>query len=153
MANTPGVCNSFKHQVMNGIHVLGNGGPTRTAGVVDDVKAALYLASASLSPSTTTVYTTTGECSGSGYTAGGVAVTNDNAPSLSGNAGCWTPSASIVFPAFTSGSNVDTVLIYNDTQGDKAIKICSFTAQNPVSASLTLTMPANVSGSALLQIL
>ena len=78
MANTAGICNNFKFEVMTGIHALGpgTGVPARTAATADVVKCALFLASGSLSPSTTTAYSATSEVANSGsYTAGGATVT------------------------------------------------------------------------------
>jgi hypothetical protein len=155
VANTAGVSNSFKYEVMLGLHQLGAvtlvSRSSLTAPTTDSLKAALYLASATTN-ATNAVYTVTGEATtGSGYTAGGIAVTNATAPSLSSTTGVWTPSASLVYTTVTTGS-VDAVMIYNSTQGNRAIEICTFTAQSPVAATLTLTMPVNSAGTALLNI-
>lgn len=149
MANSAGVSNSFKSEILKGIHALGTT-VTRGATTADTVKAALYNSSASIGPSTAT-YTATGEASGSGYTAGGVTVTNGTAPSTSSGVGIWTPSASLVYTTVSIGP-VDCVLFYNSTQGDKTIEVCTFTAQTPVAATLTLTMPTHDSTNALLRI-
>jgi hypothetical protein len=155
MSNSAGVSNNFKHEILRGEHQLGAATLTSrsslTSPTTDSLKAALYLASASIGPGTA-AYTATGEASGSGYSAGGVAVTNGTTPSLDGTTGIWTPSASIVFTTISPPSAVDAIMIYNDTQGDKAIEVCTFTAQTPVAATLTLTMPANAAATALLRI-
>jgi hypothetical protein len=155
MANTAGVANSFKHEILRGEHQLGAATLTSrsslTAPDTDVVKAALYATSASISASTA-AYTATGETSGSGYTAGGVVVTNANTPQLTGTVGHWTPSASIVFTTISPPAEVNCILLYNDTQGDKAIEVCTFTGQTPVAATLTLTMPTNDNSTALLRI-
>lgn len=154
MANTAAVCNSFKREILNGEHQFGT--PTLTsrtsltAPTVDSFKAALYLSSATVNKSTT-VYSSTGEATGTGYTAGGIAVTNATAPTLSTDTAVWTPSASLVYTTVSIGP-VDAVLIYNDTQGDKAVEVCTFSAQTPVAATLTLTMPTNDASNALLRI-
>jgi len=154
MANSAGVCISFKAEVMMGYHQLGQ--PTlgtarsTTTPTNDTIKCALYLASASITPSTT-AYTATGEVSGGSYAAGGVTVTNANPPVVNSTAGCWTPSASIVFPSATLAS-FDTALLYNSSQGNRAIAVYTFTAQTITAGVLTLTMPANTIGNALLQI-
>lgn len=154
MANSAGVCVSFKSEVMMGYHQLG--APTLTsrgsltAPTNDTFKMALYLASASISPSTT-AYTATGEVSGGSYAAGGVAVTNATSPTTNSTAGVWTPSASVVFPSATLAS-FDTALLYNSTQGNRAVAVYTFTAQTITAGVLTLTMPANTIGNALLQI-
>ncbi len=155
MANTSGVSNNFKHEVMRGEHQLGAATLTSrtslTSPTTDALKAALYNASASIGP-TTAAYTATGEASGAGYSAGGISVTNATTPSLDSTTGIWTPSASLVFTTISPAAPVDCVLIYNDTQGDKSIEVCTFTAQQPVAATLTLTMPANAAATALLRI-
>ncbi len=151
MANTAGVCSSFKSEVLSGIHALGTTVARGGTGA-DTVKAALYLASASISVATG-AYTATGECAvAGGYAAGGVTVTNATPPSTSGTTGIWTPSASLVFTNITPGGAVDAVLIYNSTQGNKAIEVCTFAAQTPSAATLTLTMPTNDASNALLRV-
>ena len=154
MANSSGVCNSFKSEVLMGGHQLGAitlvSRTSLTAPTTDVVKAALYNTSASISASTT-AYTATGDASGTGYSAGGITVTNANAPSTQGTQGTWTPSASLVFTTVSIGP-VDCTLIYNSTQSNKAIEVCTFTAQTPVAATLTLTMPAGGAGTSLLNL-
>jgi hypothetical protein len=149
MANAQAICTSFKVDVLNGIHAFGTtvvrGGTT-----ADSFKAALYLSSATINASTT-AYTATGEVTGSGYTAGGVAVTNATAPTSSGTTAYWTPSASIAYSSVTVGPT-DAVLIYNDTQSDKAVAVYTFSAQTVTAGTLTLTMPTNDASTALLRI-
>ena len=156
MANSAGVANSFKSEVMLGQHQLGTSTiPSRTSltsPTADTVKAALYLASASISASTG-AYTATGECAtAGGYSAGGITVTNGTAPSTSSGVGIWTPSASLVFTNITPGGAVDCVLLYNSTQSNKAIEVCTFASQTVSAATLTLTMPTNDASNALLRI-
>lgn len=151
MANTAGICSSFKSEVLSGIHALGTT-VVRGGTGADTVKAALYLASASISAATG-AYTATGECAvAGGYVAGGITVTNATPPSTSGTTGIWTPSASLVFANITPGGAVDCVLIYNSTQSNKAIEVCTFAAQTPSAATLTLTMPTNDASNALLRV-
>jgi hypothetical protein len=154
MANSSGVCSSFKSEVLLGKHQLGavtlTSRTSLTAPTKDSLKAALYLSSATTGPSNT-VYTATGEATGTGYTAGGIAVTNATDPSTSGTTGIWTPSASLVYTTVSIGP-VDAVMIYNDTQADAAIEVITFSAQTPVAATLTLTMPAHAAGTALLNL-
>ena len=149
MANTQGMCTSFKGELLSGIHALGTT-VTRGSTAADSLKGALYNSSATVNASTT-AYSATGEASGSGYSAGGVAVTNGNAPSTSGTTAIWTPSASLVYSSVSIGP-VDAVLIYNSTQSNKAISVHTFTAQTLVAGTLTLTMPTNDASNALLRI-
>ena len=74
MANTQSMTTSFLEEVLTATHNFGTA-PVRASGAADTFKAALYLASATVNAAST-VYTTSGEVTGVGYTAGGVAVTN-----------------------------------------------------------------------------
>lgn len=154
MANTQAICNSFKTELMLGAHQLGAvtivSRTSLTAPTVDSLKAALYLTTATINNSTT-AYSATNEVSGTGYTAGGIAVTNATAPTLSTNTAVWTPSASLVFSTVTVGPT-DCVLVYNSTQSNRAISAHTFGAQTVTAANLTLTMPANAAGTALVNL-
>lgn len=153
MANTQAVANSFKRELFNGEHQFG--APTLvsrtslTAPTVDSFKAALYLASATYNKSTT-AYSATGEVSGTGYSAGGIAVTNATVPTLSTDTAVWTPSASLVYTTVTLTTAFDAVLIYNSTQSNKAVAVLTFGSQTITAGTLTLTMPVNAAGTALI---
>ena len=127
-----------------------------TSPTTDTVKAALYLASATINAATT-VYTVTGEVSGTNYTAGGVTVTNATAPtstnaSSTAGVGYWTPSASIVYTTVTLTTAFDTVLIYNSTQSNKAVSVHTFGSQTITAGTFTLTMPSNTTTTALIRL-
>lgn len=140
---------------MLGAHQLGTvtlvSRTSLTAPTTDTIKAALFLVSATRGAADT-VYNTTGEVSGSGYSAGGVAVTNANAPTSTGTTGFWTPSASIVYTTVTLATAFDAVLIYNSTQSDKAISVHTFGSQTVTAGTFTLTMPVSDATNALLRI-
>ena len=68
MAIVQAFCTSFKKQLLEAVHDF------RTVGG-DTFKIALYTEAANLN-STTITYSTVGEISGAGYTAGGLALTN-----------------------------------------------------------------------------
>ncbi len=74
MANTQSMCTSFMGELMTATHNFGTA-PIRAATTADTFKAALYLTSATVNAATT-AYSSTGEVTGTGYTAGGVTVTN-----------------------------------------------------------------------------
>lgn len=150
MANTAGIAASFKSECMSGIHALGTS-VVRGATTADTLKAALYLASGSLS-NLTTAYSATSEVSGTGYTAGGQAVTNATAPSTTGTTGIWTPSASLVWAGVTLATAFDTLLIYNSTQSNKAIALYNFGSQTITAGTFTLTMPVNGAATAAIQL-
>jgi hypothetical protein len=161
MANTAGVSNSFKSEVLMGYHQLGAATlvsrTSLTAPTTDVVRAALYLSTATVGPTKATYGGTvgsvadTGEATGTGYTAGGIVVTNANPPTTQTSTGTWTPSASLVYTTVSIGP-VDCALIFNNTQLNKAIEVCTFTAQTPVAATLTLTMPVGGAGTSLLNL-
>lgn len=155
MANSQGIANSFKFEVMQGAHQLGSvtivSRTSLTAPTTDTVKAALYLVSATTN-ATNTAYTATGEVSGAGYSAGGVTVTNANTPSLDTTTGIWTPSASIVFTAVTLSTAFDAVMLYNSTQSNRAIGVYTFGSQTVTAGNFTLTMPANTAAAALVRL-
>ena len=127
-----------------------------TSPTTDTLKAALYLVSATKDASTT-VYNTTGEVSGTGYTAGGVTVTNATAPtstnsSATAGVAFFTPSASLVYTTVTLATAFDTVLLYNSTQSNKAISVHTFGSQTITAGTFTLTMPANTTAAALIRL-
>jgi len=160
MANTQSMCTSFMSQLMLGEHQLGTATlvsrTSLTAPTTDTLKAALYLASATVNASTT-VYSASNEVSGTNYTAGGVTVTNATAPTstnASATAGVafFTPSASIVYTTVTLATAFDAVLIYNSTQSNKAISVHTFGSQTITAGTFTLTMPANTTSAALIRL-
>lgn len=151
MANTQAMCTSFKGELLSATHNFSSVNPAHTLNTVDSFKAALYLASATIN-ATTTAYTATGEVSGAGYTAGGIAVTNATNPTTGGTTGYWTPSASLVYTSVTLTTAFDCVLIYNSTQANKAVSVHTFGSQTVTAGTFTLTMPTNGAGTALINI-
>jgi hypothetical protein len=127
---------SFRQEMLQGVHDL----------LTDTLNMALYTGASNLNE-TTTVYTTTDEVSGGGYTAGGqiiagaaisasngvVYVTFDNV--------VWTPAT------FTAAG----ALIYNASKGNRSIAVLSFGADKTASGTFTVQMPPNTSNSALLR--
>ena len=155
MANTQAMTTSFMGQLMNGTHNFGTA-PVRASGATDTFKAALFLTTATVNASTT-VYSTSNEVSGTGYSAGGVAVTFGTPPTAtnaSATAGVAfvTPSASITYTTVTLATAFDAVLIYNSTQADKAVSVHTFGSQTITAGTFTLTMPTNNTTSALIRL-
>ena len=124
------MCTSFKAEVAQGLHNF-----TRTTGNV--FKLALYVATANLGADTT-VYTTSGEASGTNYSAGGIALTNIT-PLSSGTTGYW----SFDDATFTNVTlSCAGALIYNSTNGNRAVCVLSFGNTIIKSASnLVITFP------------
>lgn len=151
MANTQAMCTSFKGELLNAYHNFSATNPARTVNTADSFKAALYLASATMD-ATATAYTTTGEVTGSGYTAGGVAITSWNAPTTASATGYTTPTANITYTSVTLSTAFDAVLIYNNTQGNRAVSVHTFGSQTVTAGTFTLTVPSNTSSTALIRI-
>ena len=106
-----GLVTSFKGQLLLGQHDLLN----------DVIKIALYSSSASLGPETT-VYTSTGEVTSAGYTAGGQVLLTPVVSS--GNGAGFASFADPIWYATTF--TVRGALIYNFTKGNKAIGVLNF---------------------------
>ena len=155
MANTQSMCTSFMGELMTATHNFGTA-PTRGTSAADTFKGALYLTTATVDAATT-AYSSTGEVSGTGYSAGGVTVTNATPPTAtnsSATAGVayWTPSASLTYTSVTLTTAFDAVLIYNSSQSNKAVSVHTFGSQTITAGTFTLTMPANTTTTALLRL-
>ena len=154
MANTQSICKNFRSDLLNGLHAFGTT-VVRAGTGADTFKMALFLASATINADTAT-YSSTGELAATGnYTAGGVAVTNGNAPSTTGGTGIvafWTPSASVSWTNLTSSGAFDCALLYNSTQGNKAVAVFTFGSQSVTSGNFSLTMPTHDLSTALIRI-
>lgn len=149
MANTQSMCTSFMQELLTATHDF-------TTGSGDTFKAALYEASATYNAATT-AYSTSGEVTGSGYTPGGVTVTNGTSPqstnsSATAGVAYWTPSASITYTTVTLTTAFDAVLIYNSTKSNKAVSVHTFGSQTITAGTFTLTMPTNNTTNALLRL-
>lgn len=155
MANTQAIATSFKTELMLGAHQFGAvtlvSRTSLTAPTTDAFKAALYLATATVN-ATTTAYSATNEVSGTGYTAGGVTVTNATAPNSSGTTAFWTPSASFAWTTVTLATAFDAVLLYNSTQSNRAVSVHTFGSQTVTAGNFTLTMPTNDASTGLLRL-
>ena len=124
------MCTSFKAEVAQGLHNF-----TRTTGNV--FKLALYVATANLGADTT-VYTTSGEASGTNYTAGGIALTNIT-PTTSGTTAYWSfQNATFSSVTLTCAG----ALIYNSTNGNRAVCVLSFgNTITKTASNLVITFP------------
>jgi len=153
MANTQAMATSFKVELLNGIHAFGTT-VTRGTTTADSFKAALYLTTATVNASST-VYTATGEVSGTNYVAGGVDLTGSPdwiAPTSTSTTAFSTPTASIVYTTVTLATAFDAVMIYNSTQGNKTVSVHTFGAQTITAGTFTLTMPTNDATTGLIRI-
>ena len=125
---------SFKTQLYTGVHNL----------LTDTLKIALYTANADLNEATT-VYTTSGEVTGTGYVAGGVVLTG-----ITINSSGFTAYIDFADVVFNASVTARCALIYNVTQGNKSIAVLDF-GSDKTSTNFTITMPANTSTAALIR--
>jgi hypothetical protein len=108
------------------------------------LKLALYDGFATLGPTTTT-YSTTNEVVGTGYTAGGVALTG-----VTLNTSGSTVYVNFDNVVFNAAVTARCALIYNVTQGNKSIAVLDF-GSDKTSSNFTITMPANTATAALIR--
>jgi hypothetical protein len=118
---------SFKVELLQAVH---NFGPTSP----NTFKVALYTAAANIG-ATTTIYTTSNEVTGTGYTAGGNTLVISTSPT-SGNNTSGVPTA---FASFNNSSWTNATftargaLIYNSTQGNKSVAVLDFGSDKTVN--------------------
>ena len=136
MAITQAMCTSFKQELLEGQHDFRTSGHT--------FNMALYTSSATLDASTTD-YSVTNEVSGTGYSAGGQALTNVN-PTTSGTTAftdfadeTWTTASitargAIIYNTTTGGGTgtTDAVCVL-DFGADKTSTAGDFTVQVPTA--------------------
>lgn len=141
MAISQAVCNSFKKELLDGVHDLATGG--------DVFKLALYTSSANLSGSTTS-FTTTGEVSASGqYASGGSALQSQQTSVASGVA--IVDFADLSFTGVTLTSR--GALIYNTSDTNKAVCVLDFGGDKTATAgTFTIQFPAFTTAAAILRI-
>ena len=116
--------------------------------VTNTLKMALYTGFATIGP-TTTVYAITNEVAGTGYTAGGNAITGA-VITADADGTVYVTFNSVVWPAasFTARG----ALIYNVTQGNKSIAVLDFGSDKVRNnQTFTVTMPSNTATTALLR--
>jgi len=132
-----GLTTSFKQQMLTGTQNLST----------DTLKIALYTALASIDE-TTTAYTTTNEITGTGYTAGGINLSNVTISTsqfsayVTFNNPTWDPASLTARGA----------LIYNNTQANASIAVIDFGSDKTMSPAFVIQMPANTASTALIRI-
>jgi len=141
MAITSAICTSFKQELLVGTHNF-------TASSGDSFKLALYTSSATLGAGTT-AYVTTGEATGTNYTAAGSALTNVT-PVTSGT------TAVVDFADLTFSNATVTArgcLIYNDTDSDKAVAAIDFGGDKTSTAGdFTIVFPSATATGAIIRL-
>ena len=128
MAITQTWTTSFKRQLLLGEHDLDT----------DVLKIALYTSLATLGPDTT-VYSTTNEVSGTGYTAGGLTLTNVTVNQGNGIAYVSFDNPTWAGTSFTTAG----ALIYNSSKANKEMFVLNFGMnQTTVNENFVLDLPA-----------
>ena len=136
---------SFKVELPQGIH---NFGPTSP----NTFKIALYTAASDIGPDTT-VYTTTAEVVGTGYTAGGNTLVISTSPT-SGNSTASIPTAFVGFSNTSWASSTITArgaLIYK-SGANGAVCVLDFGSDKTSTASFTVQFPSATNSSAIIRI-
>ena len=126
---------SFKTELYTAVHNLST----------DTIYIALYTANADLNADTT-VYSATNEVSGTGYTAGGQALTG-----VSISSSGYVAYVNWDNVSWTAALTARCALIYNVTQGNKSIAVLDFGSDKTSTTTFTITMPANTSTTALIR--
>ena len=140
---TNAICNSFKKELLEATHNFSNPGG-------NSFKLAMYTNSAALGKSTTS-FTTGGQVSSpsGGYSSGGKALVNTGT-SLATNTAI-TDFADLSFVGVTLTAR--GVLIYNDTNSDKAVAVLDFGGDKTATAgTFTIQFPAFTTSAAILRI-
>ena len=150
MAISQTLATSFKVEILDGIHNFGVG-VIRASTAADTFKIALYSTLATLD-ATTTVYTTLNEVTGTGYVAGGNTLVISQAPtSTSTETVAWLNFANSSWT--TASFSADGALIYNSTQGNKAVAVLNFgSTKTTTNQTFTVTFPASTSSAAIIRI-
>lgn len=136
MAITTTLCNSYKQEVLEGVHSS-----------ADTYKLALYTDAATLSAATT-AYSATNEVEGTGYTAGGVELTGFTS-GLSGS----TAYVTFTDPAIANATiTARGCLVYNSSKSNKAVAAYDFGGNiTSTNGTFTIDLPA-AGASALIRI-
>jgi hypothetical protein len=128
---------SFKQQLLQAVHDFST----------DTFYMALYTANASLG-ATTTVYTASGEISGTGYIAAGQKMTG-----ISVSVTDTTAFVNFTNVVWTTGAfTARGALIYNSSKGNKSVAVLDFGADKTTTTSFTVVMPTNSSTTSLIRL-
>lgn len=138
MAITQAVCNSFKAEVLEGVHAL----------ETDTLYMALYLSTATLDANTT-AYSALDETAGAGYTAGGQVLANV-VVSVDGAAGI-VDFDNVIWPVATISAA--GALIYNASKGNRAIAVLDFGGTKSSTAdNFSVELPAPTETTAIIRL-
>jgi hypothetical protein len=150
MAIAQAMCTAFKSEVLKATHnFAASGGNSFKLALYAEGGGGKSSTTATLG-ATTTVFVTTGEVASSGtYVTGGLALTNID-PTTSGTTG-YTDFADKSFT--TATITAMGAMIYNDTNGNKAVCILDFSSnKTSTSGTFTITFPAAAASTAIIRI-
>lgn len=125
---------SFKKELYEAVHNF----------TTDTFKIALYTASADLNAATT-AYSVTNEVTGTGYVAGGVALTGV----VIGSEG-YTAYVNFATAVFGASVTARCALIYNSSKANRSVAVLDF-GSDKTSTNFTVTMPSSTSTTALIR--
>ena len=142
MAISQTLTDAFLQDCLDGAQNLGNGGNT--------LKIALYTSSASLG-ATSSAYSATNEVSGTGYTAGGVALSSQAVAYDSTNQVAYFDAAD---PSWSSATiTARGALIYNNTKSNASIAVLDFGSDYSSSnGTFQVQLPSAAYNTALIRI-
>jgi hypothetical protein len=133
-------CNTFKTGLMNGSFNFSSG----------TYYIALYTNNATLDADTT-AYTTTGETSATGYTAGGQVLSVSQAPTIGNQTGAATSYISFSNASWTGAITARGALIYQ-AGANGAVCVLDFGADKTSTTTFTVQFPAITNTSAIIRI-
>lgn len=126
MAITQAICNSYKQEILSGVHTSAH-----------VYKIALYTSTATMDASTT-VYATTNEITGTGYSAGGATLAGFTTALTSSTANLTWSDPSWASATFTARG----ALIYNSSVSNKAVMVIDFGSDITATAgTFTVDLP------------
>ena len=121
------------------------------AGTPYTYKIALYNALANLD-NATTAYSTTNEVTGTGYTAGGQALTITQVPTIGNQTGNATAYMSFQNVTWTSALTARGALIYKSGSGNPTVCVLDFGGDKTSTSTFTVQFPAVTNSSAIIRI-
>jgi hypothetical protein len=137
MAIQQGATDAFATGLMNGVYNF----------TTDSFKIALYTGSASLGP-TTAIYTSANEVVATGYSAGGIALTVNVAPTSANNT-AYISFSNVTWNAALTASGA---LIYKSGGTNPTVCVLDFGAEKISTATFTIQFPTATSSDAIIRI-
>jgi len=137
MAIQQGATDAFATGLMNGVYNF----------TTDSFKIALYTGSASLGP-TTSIYTSANEVVATGYSAGGIALTVNVAPTSANNT-TYISFSNVTWNAALTASGA---LIYKSGGTNPTVCVLDFGAAKTSTATFTIQFPTANSSDAIIRI-